>query len=48
VELVDLGLSIGLKNVLHTAAFKYNLISTQKLAVDEYCVISYGPNFCVI
>jgi len=46
--LVKLGPNIILKDVLYTPTFKCNLISAKKLAVNENCVISYGPNFCLI
>jgi len=46
--MVKLGPDIWLKDVLYTPTFKCNLVSAQMLARDENCVVSYGPNFCVI
>ena len=46
--MVQLGPDIWLKDVLYTLTFKCNLVSAQKLAIDENYVLSYGPNFCVI
>ena len=46
--MVKLGPRMWLKDVLYTPSFKCNLVSAQKLARDENCVVSYGPDFCVI
>ena len=46
--MVQLGRKIWLKDVVYTPTFKCNLVSAQKLAQDENCVVSYGPNLCVI
>jgi len=43
--MVQLGPEIWLKDVLYTPTFKCNLVSTQKLAQDENCVVSYGLIF---
>jgi len=45
---VKLRSDIILKGVLYTPTFKCNMISSSKLVIDENCVMSYGPNFCVI
>ena len=45
---VKLGPNIILRDVLYIPTFKCNLISTQKLAIDENCLVSYEPNFCII
>ena len=44
---VQLGLNLWLKDVLCTPTFKCNLVLAPKLVVNENCVVSYGPNFCV-
>ena len=46
-SMVKLEPDIQLKDVLYTLTFKYNLVFTQKLVIDENCVVSYGSNFCV-
>lgn len=46
--MVRVGPDIWLKDVLYTPTFKCNLILAQKLSQDENCVVSYGPDFCVI
>jgi len=46
--MVKLDPDIVLKHVFHTRFLKCNLISTQKLAIHENCIASYGPNFCII
>ena len=43
-----LGDGLYLKEVLYTPNFKCNLISVQKLAQDENCIIIYGVNFCIL
>ena len=45
---VSLGDHLILKEVLYTPTFKCNLISVQKLANDENCLIIYGVHFCAL
>ena len=47
-SMVQVGPVIWLKDVLYNPTFKCNLISAQKLAQDENCVVSYGSVFCII
>ena len=46
--MVKLGLDIISKDELYMPSFKCNLISTQKLVVDEHCAVSYSLSFCII
>ena len=37
-----------LKDVLHIASFKHNLLSVQKLSRDEHCKVIFEPTKCLI
>ncbi|KAL2896259.1 Retrovirus-related Pol polyprotein from transposon RE1 [Bienertia sinuspersici] len=45
---VKLENDLCLKNILHIPAFKYNLMSVQKLTEQENCKVIFHPQYCII